>query len=331
MTPDEATAAYQKLHPDQVLDAVESQGFQCDGRLLALNSFENRVYQVGREQGGPVIAKFYRPQRWADEAIQEEHDFARELAAADVAAVPPLADSSGKALFVQGPFRFALFPRIGGRAPLLDNTDNQEQLGRFIGRMHAVGSIRPFAHRPALTVEGFGVESCRFLLEQGFIPADLTDAYDSLARDVIQCINWCYERAGRVRMIRTHCDFHIGNILWTEDGPCCVDLDDARMAPAVQDLWMLIAGEREERGAGLNAVLKGYTQFFEFDPRELHLIEALRSLRLMNYYAWIARRWADPAFPRIFSWFNSQRCWEDHILTLREQVAAMEEPPLSWP
>lgn len=331
MSTDSQDLAYQALDPGQVLDAVESQGFQCDGRLLALNSFENRVYQVGLEEGSPVIAKFYRPGRWSNEAIQEEHAFARELADADVAVVPPLAGSGGRTLFEQGSFRFALFPRVGGRAPLLDNTRNQEQLGRFVARMHAVGASASFVARPALTIEGFGVESYRYLLEQGFIPKDLTEAYESLARDLIQRIEWCYERAGDVRVIRTHGDFHLGNILWSDAGPCSVDLDDARTAPAIQDLWMLIAGEREERSSGMHAVLNGYTQFMDFDPRELHLVEALRSLRLMSYYAWIARRWTDPAFPRMFSWFNTQRCWEDHILTLREQVAAMEEEPLAWP
>jgi len=328
MTADDATTAYQELDPGQVLDAVESRGLRCDGRLLALNSFENRVYQVGLEDAEPVIAKFYRPGRWSNEAVQEEHELARELAEAEVAAVPPLASCGGRTLFEWGRFRFALFPRVGGRAPMLDNTANQEQLGRFIGRMHAVGAVKPFKVRPALTIEAFGVESSRWLLDGGFIPVELREAYASLTDALIQRIRWCYERAGDFAMIRAHGDFHIGNILWTEAGPSSVDLDDARMAPAVQDLWMLIAGEREERSSGMHAVLEGYTQFRDFDLRELHLIEALRSLRLMSYYAWIARRWSDPAFPRIFSWFNTQKCWEEHILMLREQVAAMDEPPL---
>jgi Ser/Thr protein kinase RdoA (MazF antagonist) len=323
--------AYQRLNPDQVLDAVESQGFPCDGRMLALNSFENRVYQVGLEDGEPVIAKFYRPARWSDGAIQEEHDFARQLADADVPVVPPLADTAGRTLFRQGPFRFALFPRVGGRAPQLDNQAHLEQLGRFLGRLHAVGAAGAFRERPSLNLESYGIESYRFLLKEGFIPPELTAAYRSLAEDLIQRIQWCFERAGDVGWIRTHADFHMGNILWTETGPRVVDLDDARTAPAVQDLWMLISGERGERTWGLHAVLDGYTQFRDFDPRELHLVEALRTLRMMHYYAWIARRWTDPAFPRMFSWFNTQRCWEDHILALREQAAAMDEEPLHWP
>lgn len=328
--PDPAKA-YADLQPDEVLDAVESQGFVCDGRLLALNSFENRVYQVGLEDRAPIIAKFYRPGRWTDEAIREEHQFARELEAAEVAVVAPVAGSSGDTLFRHGPFRFALFPRVGGRPPQLDQRSNLELLGRFLARLHAVGAAGRFEHRPALTIDDYGARSRRFLLTGGFIPAELVPAYDSLSEDLIRRIEWCFGRAGDVPMIRTHCDFHAGNILWLDTGPRVVDLDDARTAPAVQDIWMLLAGERGERTWGLHAVLDGYTQFRDFDPRELHLIEALRTLRLMHYYAWIARRWTDPAFPRMFSWFNTQRCWEDHILTLREQAAAMDEEPLRWP
>lgn len=327
----DASQAYQQLKPDEVLDAVESQGFLCDGRLLALNSFENRVYQVGLEDHKPVIAKFYRPGRWSDAAIQEEHDFAMELVEADVAVVPPLRNSAGRTLCQHGPFRFALFPRVGGRAPMLDDTRNLEQLGRFLGRLHAVGAAGRFVHRPALTIEDYGTQSCRFLLDEGFIPAELREAYESLANDVLQRIQWCFDRAGAIQTIRTHCDFHIGNILWTDTGSCVVDLDDARTAPAVQDIWMLISGDRDDQTRSLHAILDGYSLFRELDPRELYLVEALRTLRLMHYYAWIAKRWTDPAFPRVFSWFNTQRCWEDHILTLREQAANMDEEPLRWP
>jgi len=331
MTETDPSQAYQKLDPVQVLDAVESQGFLCDSRLLALNSFENRVYQVGLDEGHPVIAKFYRPGRWSDAAIQEEHDFSLELLESDVDVVPPLRNTDGDTLCRHGPFRFALFPRVGGRPPQLDAPGNLEQLGRFLGRMHAVGGAGRFVHRPTLTIEDYGVRASRFLLDEGFIPPELREAYASLAEDLLQRVRWCWERAGDVAFIRAHADFHIGNILWTDTGPCVVDLDDARTAPAVQDLWMLLSGEREERTRCLHAVLQGYTQFHDFDPRELHLVEALRTLRLMHYYAWIARRWSDPAFPGFFSWFNTQRCWEDHILTLREQVANMEEEPLRWP
>jgi Ser/Thr protein kinase RdoA (MazF antagonist) len=321
---------YYALTPDQILDAVEHQGWRCDGRLLALNSYENRVYQVGIEDAAPVVVKFYRPERWDDDAILEEHAFAAELVEAEIPVVAPMRDAEGATLQRAGSFRFAVFPRCGGRAPELDNLDHLEQLGRFLGRMHAVAANRPFVHRPTLTVESFGESSCRFLLEAGFIPADLEHAYRTLAVDVLRHVRWCFERAGDVRSIRLHGDFHAGNILWSDAGPHLVDLDDARMGPAVQDLWMCLSGDRGGRTIVLDALLEGYTLFADFDPLELHLVEALRTLRMMHYHAWLARRWDDPAFPRAFPWFNNQRCWEQHILDLREQVALMQEPPLAW-
>lgn len=322
--------AYQSLGPEQILDAVESRGYVCDGRLTALNSYENRVYQVGTEAGAALIIKFYRPHRWADAAIEEEHLFSRQLAEAEVPVIAPISDEAGRTLFKSGLHRFALFPRRGGREPALDNRDHLEQMGRFVGRIHLVGKTSLFTARPSLTVAAFGEKSYQFLLESGFIPADLELAYRSLAEDLLSGIGDCYARAGNVAAIRVHGDCHCGNILWTDDGLHIVDLDDARNAPAVQDLWLFLSGDRDEKTRGLDAVLRGYTEFCDFDPRELHLIEALRTLRVMHYYAWIARRWNDPAFPRAFPWFNTQRCWEDHILALREQAAEINEAPLAW-
>ena len=326
----DATLAFRELGPEQVLQTITAHGFECDGRLLPLNSFENRVYQIGLEDASPLIVKFYRPQRWTDAQILEEHQFALELAAAEIDVVPPLMNDNGDTLHRYGPFRFALFASRGGRAPQLDNPEHLEQLGRFLGRLHNVGRARPFASRPALTIEDFAERSYQFVLEHSFVPRDLVLAYRSLAEDLIPRIRSCYQRAGAVTVLRLHGDCHAGNILWTEAGPHMVDLDDARSGPAVQDLWMFLSGDRRERTEGLHDLLDGYTRFADFDARELHLIEALRTLRLMHYYAWLARRWEDPAFPRAFPWFNSQRCWEDHILTLREQAALMEEAPLSW-
>ena len=324
------TLAYQSLGPEQILDAVESLGNSCDGRLMALNSYENRVYMVGVIDHDPVIAKFYRPQRWSDAAILEEHEFAHELADAEIPVVPPFRNEQGASLFRHGPYRFSLFPRRGGRPLELDNADHLEQMGRFVGRMHLIGRTRPFEHRPTLDVASFGTESYQFLLDKGFIPAELEIAYRSLAEDVLLRIGYCYDRAGAVDPVRVHGDCHSGNISWTEDGPHIVDLDDARNAPAAQDIWMFLSGDRGDKTAGLNEVLSGYTEFCSFNPRELHLLEALRTLRLMYYYAWIARRWDDPAFPRVFSWFNTQKCWEEHILALREQAAEMDDEPLHW-
>ncbi|MGE5027976.1 MAG: serine/threonine protein kinase [Betaproteobacteria bacterium] len=323
--------AYQDLTPDRLLNAVESIGFRCDGRLLALNSYENRVYQVGIEDGPPLVVKFYRPQRWSDEAILEEHAFTLELAEREIPVVAPLADSASRTLHEFEGFRFALYPRRPGRAPELDDPDTLAWMGRFIGRIHAVGSIRPFAHRPALTVESFGDESFHYLMEHGFIPPDLEATYRSVVEDVLGRVRASFARAGEVPMIRLHGDCHPGNVLWTDDGPHFVDFDDCRMGPAIQDLWMLLSGDRAAMNIQLLDVIEGYREFHDFHPRELHLVEALRTLRMIHYSAWLARRWDDPAFPASFPWFNTQRYWQDQILALREQAALLDEPPLTLP
>jgi Ser/Thr protein kinase RdoA (MazF antagonist) len=318
---------YSGLTPDVVLDAIESAGFRCDGRQLALNSYENRVYQVGLEEGAPVVAKFYRPGRWSDAQILEEHAFVHELAEREVPVVEPLVCGT-RTLLEFGGYRFAVYPRRGGRAPELEDRKVLEWIGRFIGRIHAVGALRPFAERPALDIESFGSEPRDWLLAHDFVPPDLREAWASVAALALEGVRRCYERAGAVGALRLHGDCHAGNMLWTDDGPHFVDFDDSRSGPAVQDLWMLLPGERAAMAASLADVLAGYEDFREFDRRELHLIEALRTLRLLHYSAWIARRWDDPAFPAAFSWFNTQRYWQDRILELREQVALMDEPPL---
>jgi Ser/Thr protein kinase RdoA (MazF antagonist) len=318
---------YSRLTPDAVLDALESAGVRGDGRLLALNSYENRVYQVYVEDAPPVIAKFYRPARWSDAQILEEHAFALELAEREIPVVAPLV-LAGKTLNELGGFRFAVYPRRGGRMPELDNPETLEWLGRFIGRIHAVGAVTPFAGRPALDLASFGLEPRDWLLAHGFIPPDLLRSWTSVVDLALDGVRRCYERGGSVRAIRLHGDCHSGNILWTDSGPHFVDLDDARMGPAMQDLWMLLSGDRAAMTQGLSDVLAGYEDFCEFDRREVVLIEALRTLRLIHYSAWLARRWDDPAFPAAFPWFNTQRYWQDRILELREQVALMDEPVL---
>lgn len=323
-------AAYRALGPDQVLDALEELGWRCDGRLMALNSYENRVYQVGIEDESPVIAKFYRPGRWTDEAILEEHVFSRALADGDIPVVPPLEDATGTTLHHAGAYRVAVYPRRGGRAPELEDLDKLEVLGRCMGRIHAMGAVRAFRHRPVLSIDVFGEASRTFLLEGNWLPADLLAAYESVSRDALSRVRDCFRRAGDYAPIRLHGDAHPGNILWRDDAPHFVDFDDARMGPAVQDLWMFLSGDRRDRTAQLDAILRGYTQFHPFSANQLHLIEALRTLRIMHHSAWIGRRWDDPAFPRAFPYFSEQTYWQEHILTLREQMAAMEEPPLFW-
>ena len=319
---------YAALTPDVALDALDSTGLKADGRLLALNSYENRVYQMGVEDAAPVVVKFYRPGRWSDAAILEEHAFVIELAAREIPAVPPRVLNQAT-LHTHAGFRFAVYPKQGGRMPEFDRAGTLERMGRFLGRIHAVGAVEPFVHRPTLDPETFGVASRDFLKRGNWLPPDLVAAWDSVVEHALASVMHCYARAGDVRAIRLHGDCHAGNVLWTGDGPHFVDFDDCRMAPAVQDLWMLLSGEREQQQAQLAEILAGYEDFMAFDARELHLVEALRTLRLLHYAAWLARRWDDPAFPAAFPWFNTQQYWQARILELREQIALMDEPPLA--
>jgi Ser/Thr protein kinase RdoA (MazF antagonist) len=333
--PDRSAAAhpFTRLTPDCVLDALDSvlatTGVRTDGRLLPLNSYENRVYQVGVEDGPPVIAKFYRPQRWSNEAILEEHAFVAELAAREIPAVPARV-ADGRTLHEYDGFRFAIFERRGGRAPDIDRRDTLEWMGRFIGRIHALGRSAPYVERPTLDIRSFGYEPRDFLLASDFVPADVRAAYEAAVMLALEGVERAFERAGDLTLLRLHGDCHPSNVLWTDAGPHFVDFDDSRMGPAVQDLWLLLPGGRADASRALADLLAGYEDFCEFEPRELHLIEALRTLRLIHYAAWLARRWDDPAFPAAFPWFNTQRYWEDRVLELREQIGAMEEGPL-WP
>ena len=319
---------FYQLTPDTVIDAVESQGFWSDGRILALNSYENRVYQVGIDEQTPLIAKFYRPHRWSDAQILEEHELCFELADEELPVVAPWRNAAGDSLFTFGDYRFALYPRRGGRAPELSDPDHLYQLGQTLGRIHLVGGAKPFVHRPTLDIQSYGWDSVK-LISSAFIPAWLQQASVTPTADLLREIELAFKRAGNVRLIRAHGDCHGGNILWRDDMPNFVDFDDARMAPAIQDLWMLLTGDdRHEQELQLAEVIGGYEEFAEFDPRELHLVEALRTLRMLHYSAWLARRWEDPAFPHNFSWFNTERYWGEHLLQLREQFAKLKEPPL---
>ncbi len=318
---------YAALNPDTIIDAVEHFGLLCDGCLLALNSYENRVYQVGIDDQTPIIAKFYRPERWSDAMILEEHAFALELEAVEIPIVAPL-EIDGRTLLEYSGFRFALFPRRGGRTPELDDDNTLLWLGRFLGRIHAAGASSPFKYRPELTIKRFGDTPRNFLLNQGWIPTHLENAFSSLSEDLLKQINNAYARCGEYQRIRLHGDCHPSNILWTDDGPHFVDLDDCQSGPAIQDLWMLLSGDRAEMSGQLSLLLEGYEQFYDFDPRELHLMQALRTLRMIHYAAWLARRWHDPAFPRAFPWFNTTNYWEQQVLNLREQAALIDEAPL---
>lgn len=332
---------YAGLTPECILDALESAGYFPDGRLLALNSYENRVWQVGIEDASPIIAKFYRPGRWSDAAIVEEHAFVQQLADTEIPAVPALRASQGAGmpttLLTHEGFRFAVFPRCGGREPALERRETREWLGRFIGRIHAMGAATPYQARPTLDIESFGIAPRDYLLSHECIPAELLAPWRAAVDLALDAVRRCYDRAGDVRLLRLHGDCHRGNVLWIDEedargrgtpGPHFVDFDDSRMGPAVQDLWMLLEGDRAAMQDQLADIVAGYEDFAEFDTRELWLVEALRTLRLLHYSAWLASRWRDPAFPAAFPWFGTARYWQDRILELREQIALMDEPPL---
>ncbi len=318
---------YSKLKPEHILDAVESLGYQCDGRINTLNSYENRVYQIGIEDQKPLVAKFYRPDRWSKDQISEEHQFCFELADAEWPLVPPIKQAKADSLHQHEGFLFTLFERAGGHAPELDDLDTLLVLGRSLGRLHAISAERPFIYRPELTILSYGIKSREFLINNNFIPKSLLPAYESLSQDLINLMISIFEQVDYCS-IRLHGDCHPGNILWHDDKPTFVDFDDCRSGPAIQDLWMLLSGERKDRELQLDVILEGYEQFYEFNDAELVLIEALRTLRMMHYAAWLAKRWADPAFPMAFPWFNTENYWGEHILELREQFSELQQAPL---
>jgi Ser/Thr protein kinase RdoA (MazF antagonist) len=338
MTPSaEKTSAhpYESLTPDVVLDALAGLDLHGDGRLMALNSYENRVYQVYLEDRSAVVVKFYRPGRWSDAQIAEEHAFSTELTAAEVPAVAPLA-LSGATLHHHAGFAFSVSPYRGGRGPELDDFEVLEWVGRFLARIHTVGAARPFEVRPALDLQSFGFASRDWLLGHDMIPLDVQRDWEKACNAAFEMIEGTALGTAAdadLKKLRLHGDVHPGNILWTptdrpDGGPHFVDLDDARTGFAVQDLWMLLSGDRPQRTAQLSGLLEGYEQFREFDRRELALIEPLRTLRQIHYSAWLARRWRDPIFPINFPWFGSSDYWKEQINMLHDQCEAMAEEPL---
>ena len=308
-----AAAPYDALTPDTVLDAIEAAGYATDGRLLALPSYENRVYQVGIEDGAPLVVKFYRPARWSDAAIGEEHAFALELAAAELPVVAPLA-IGGATLLGHAGFRYALYPRRGGRAPELESADHLAWMGRLLARMHAIGARARFRARGAIGADTFVREAARAVLASGLLPRHLEERYRARAAAIADLVDARFAGLGPATL-RLHGDCHGGNVLWTDGGPHFVDLDDARTGPAVQDLWMLAPSPR-----ALDALLEGYAEFRDFDPRELDLVEPLRLMRQIHWAGWVAARWRDPAFPHGFPQVGEPRWWEQHLNDLAEAI-----------
>lgn len=322
----DAVMPFAGLTPDVVLDAAASMGFEGDGRLFALNSYENRVYQMGRPEGALVL-KFYRPARWTDAQINEEHTFTAELAAAEMAVAAPLV-LDGRTLFRFGDFRFAVFPWMRGRAPELDAPESRAMLGRALARLHRIGAVRPFQTRLKLSIDRLGFGAREQVLESGLFPASMEESYLRATDALLDRVERIFDEVGPTRQIRLHGDCHLGNLLWNEHGPVFVDLDDCMTGPAIQDLWMLLSGPAAEQQKQWRDLAEGYEQFGVLDYGELRLIEPLRSLRMLHHAAWLATRWSDPAFPRAFPWFGGVRFWEEHVNDLLAQVAAVDDPPL---
>jgi len=322
------------LSPEVVLDAAASVGLDVDGRLFALNSYENRVYQLGSAGGGSarghqaLVLKFYRPGRWSDAQIREEHEFTAQLAAAELPVAAPLAVEGATLFFFQG-FRFAAFPWMRGRAPELDAPDARQILGRSLARVHQLGAVRPFLARPQIGIQRLGVQARHQVLTGALLPERLIDRYGQVSEILLKRVREAFEEVGRVGELRIHGDMHLGNLLWNEQGPVFVDLDDCAMGPRVQDLWMVLSGGPADQQRQWAELAEGYLQFANFDLRELRLIEPLRALRMLHHAAWVSHRWSDPAFPRAFPWFGEERYWEGYLGDLRDQVAAIEDPPLA--
>lgn len=310
------------LDPNLILTAIESVGYACSGSLLALNSYENRVYQVGLEDQTFIIAKFYRPHRWTDAAILEEHQFSLDLTEHEIPVIAPLITNK-QTLHFYNHYRFAVFPRRGGRALEVDNLAQLEWMGRFIGRLHAVGACKAYEHRPQLDIQTHGYTPYQYLINNQFIPDYLKPEYCKTVETLLQLIQDSFTKVGPIKYIRLHGDCHLGNVLWNDVGPHIVDLDDSVMGPAVQDIWMLLSSDYEQFPAQINAILDGYLEFMDFNYRELQLIEAMRSLRMIQYSAWLAVRWEDPAFPRAFPWFNTPHYWQEQVRNLTNQIYSL--------
>lgn len=315
------------LTPEVVLDAAASVGLDVDGRLFALNSYENRVYQVGRS-AGMLVLKFYRPARWTDAQIEEEHQFTTELAAAELPVAAPVR-VEGNTLFKYQDFRFAAFPWMAGRAPELDAPEARQIFGRTLARLHQIGALRPFQARTKLGIQRLGWDAREQVLASELLPDYLHERYEAVSSALLEHVEQVFQEVAPLREVRIHGDCHLGNLLWNERGPVLVDLDDCAMGPRIQDLWMMLSGSGAEQQRQWSELLEGYQQFADLDFREIRLIEPLRALRMLHHAAWVSLRWLDPAFPRAFPWLGEPRYWEGYMRDLLEQVEAIESPPLS--
>lgn len=316
---------FTSLSPDLILDGLENVGFNVDSGLLALNSYENRVYQFHDENLNKYVTKFYRPERWSEKQIREELNFALELDRRELPLVAPIV-VDGETLFNYQGYYFTVYPCKGGRTFEVDNLDQLEWMGRFIARIHSVASQKDFQFRQSITTDDMLVNSMKIIESSGFVPLSLNTPFFTILEQVTELAVNQYKPK---KQIRLHGDCHAGNILWTDKGPHFVDLDDCKTGPAIQDLWMMLSGDRNEQLLQIDTILSGYEEFFTFDSSELVLIESLRAMRVVHYMGWLCKRWNDPAFPRNFPWFESEKYWEQQILMLKEQMSALQQPPLS--
>lgn len=315
---------FQTLHPDTIMDALFEQGIRVDSGLTPLNSYENRVYQFQDEERQRFVVKFYRPQRWSADQIQEEHQFALDLVADDVPVAAPL-EFNGQTLLSHQGFYFAVFPSLGGRQFEADNIDQMEWVARYLGRIHQTGRKTAFTSRPAIGIQEYLLEPRQVFEASALIPSGLKADFLAAADGLINAVIARWDN--NVQTLRLHGDCHAGNILW-RDGPLFVDLDDARMGPAIQDLWMLLNGDKAEQRMQLETIIEAYEEFSPFNSDEIALIEPLRAMRFVYYLAWLIRRWDDPAFPRNFPWLTGEDYWRNQISTFIEQVKVLQEPPL---
>lgn len=322
-----AENTFDSLLPEDIMASLESAGWQCDGRIQALASYENRVYLFGLIDNTRCVAKFYRPQRWSDEQIMEEYAFTDELNALDLPVLTPLESPSGQTLCHFAGHRFAVYPFAPGQAPSPDNESQLEQIGRLLGRLHNVGFAREFADRETISFEHRAVDAARFLIDGNWIPPELLDAYMAIAEPLLAALDDLLGDSPWQDHGRLHGDMHVGNLLWHQNSPALLDFDDAVNGPAMQDLWMFLSGDQNEMQRNLDALVNGYEMFRRFPNSELPLVEGLRAMRIFHHARWLAMRWSDPAFPRAFPWFNTQKFWQDHILTLKEQLALLQDPP----
>ena len=328
---DQPTNLFLELTPERILDAVEEFGVRATGRVLQLNSMENRVYEVEIEVEDDQVetrhdrfrvAKFYRPQRWSKEQILDEHAFLLDLVERDIPVIAPIQNENGDTLKTIADIHCALFPKSGGRIPQEFTDEELERMGRLIARLHFVGAARPATARIQLSPQTYGIENLEKIISLGFLPNEYFNTYSNLVKTLSQTISPWFDG---IEMLRIHGDLHLANILWDDAGPKLVDFDDMLVGPPIQDLWLIVPGRDEESRRQFRVMINAYQELRAFDRKSLRLVEPLRALRMIHFSAWIAKRWEDPAFKRIFPGFGSNAYWSEQIGDLQDQLSVIRE------